>query len=314
MVVWSGAGMDEDLRGLAALATSQHNTLTRAQIAAAGLSRGALRRLVRNGVLERVGVATYASPFGPSSALHRLADLMFDIGGDVVASGPTAGALHSFDGFKLAPPFHVTVGRGRNVHRAAHRIHTTLDLPLIDRATVLGLPSLSATRALIDLARHFDTARLTVALDSALRDGLTAEHALHRRIVALRSSGRYGIPALIAAVEGVEAIRGGHSWLERRFLELCAAARIPRPRTQAELTRTHRHLVRVDCWFERTPVVVELLGYRWHRTAAQMSRDAERSNALVLAGHLPLQFTYEQVTTEPDRVIAEVASSVLRFV
>jgi hypothetical protein len=165
---------------------------------------------------------------------------------------------------------------------------------------------MSATRTMIDVARFVRPDRLTAALDAALRDGLTSEEALHRRITQLRSSGRYGIPQLLAVIEGSEITRGGHSWLERRFLELCGRAMLPRPATQQVLTRTGDRLVRVDCRFPGTRVVVELLGYRWHRTKAQMSRDAERQNALILDGLLPIQFTYDQVTLDPDGTIDTV--------
>jgi hypothetical protein len=164
---------------------------------------------------------------------------------------------------------------------------------------------MSATRTLIDVARFVSPRTLTTGLDAALRDGLTSEELLHRRIVALRSRGRYGIPKLIAVIEGVEVTRGGHSWLERRFLELCAAAGLPRPTTQQVLTRAGGRLVRVDCRFPGTRVVVELLGYRWHRTTQQLARDAVRLNALVLDGFAPMQFTYDQVTVDPEWVIAQ---------
>jgi very-short-patch-repair endonuclease len=65
----------------------------------------------------------------------------------------------------------------------------------------------------------------------------------------------------------------------------------------------------VDCRFPDTPVVVELLGYRWHRSPTDLSRDAERMNALVLAGFRVLQFTYAQVTEEPAWVIAQVRAA-----
>ena len=130
---------------------------------------------------------------------------------------------------------------------------------------------MSATRTLVDLARFVSPEQLTAALDSALRDGRTSEDLLHRRIASLRSSGRYGIPQLLAVIEGCEASRGGHSWLERRFLELCAHAGLPKPLTQQVMSRAQDRLVHVDCRCAGTPVVVELLGYRWHRSAEQMS-------------------------------------------
>ena len=90
---------------------------------------------------------------------------------------------------------------------------------------------------------------LTAVLDGALRDRLTTEF-LHRRIVELRSRGRYGIPKLRAVIEGVEATRGGHSWFERRYLELIATAGLPRPDTQAIVAKRDDRLIRVDCRFQ----------------------------------------------------------------
>jgi hypothetical protein len=297
--------MNPDHRRLAEIANGQHGAITAHQITDAGISSSGLRRRVRSGVLERVGVHTFRSPFAARASLAELAALLLDCGDDAFVSGPTAAALHGFDGFRLKPPFHVTVLRGRNVQRAHHHIHTTTRLPLIDRATVSGLATMSATRTLIDVARFVSPKALTAALDSALRDGLTSEDLLHRRIVDLRSQGRYGIPQLIAVIEGVEVTRGGHSWLERRFLELCSAEGLPPPTTQQVLSRAKNRVVRVDCRFPGTRVVVELLGYRWHRTTEQLARDAARVNALVLDGFAPMQFTYEHVTVEPGWVIAQ---------
>ncbi len=169
-----------------------------------------------------------------------------------------------------ATPFHVTVIRGRNIQRAHHCIHTTTELPPIDREEVAGLAVMAPTRTLLDVARFVSAATLTAALDGALRDGKTTEQLLHQRIVDLRSKGRYGIPKLIAVIEGSEASRGGHSWLERRYLDLCDGAGLPRPAVQQVLSRAGGHLVRVDCRFPGTKVVVELLGYRWHRTKDQI--------------------------------------------
>ena len=123
--------------------------------------------------------------------------------------------------------------------------------------------------------------------------------------MALRARGRFGIPRLLEAIEGVEAIRGGHSFLERRFLRLLFDAGLPLPETQPVLARAGGRLVRVDFRFTGTPVVVEVLGYRYHRSTKQMNRDAERMNALLAEGLRPYQFTYEQVVHSPEDVLRE---------
>jgi hypothetical protein len=227
-----------------------------------------------------------------------------DVGAECWVCGPTAAALHGFDGFVLRRPFHVVVPRARNVRRAGVAVHTTMVMPPLDRETAAGLPVTSPTRTLIDIAAHETPPRLAAALGGALRDGLTSEDLLHRRIAALRTKGRYGIPNLLDVLAGREVTRGGRSWLEREFLRLAAAAALPRPDTQAVLARRGDRYVRVDCRFPGTPVVIELLCYRFHRTAAQMAGDAERLNALLLEGLVPFQFTYAQVVTQPDQVIA----------
>jgi very-short-patch-repair endonuclease len=223
--------------------------------------------------------------------------------------GPTAGALETFEGFRLAPPYHLLTTRERNVRRLGVVIHTTEYLDPTDRETIFGLPVTAPARTLIDLAPIAPPAALTAALDCALRDGLFSEDSLHRRIHALRGKGRHGIPTLLSVIEGVEITRGAHSWLEREVLRLLASARLPRPVTQEVLGRRGNRLIRVDFRFPGTPVVVEALGYRWHRTGVQMSIDAERVNRLTMDGYLVLQFTYEAVIERPDYVIGTITEA-----
>lgn len=296
-------------RRLAALATGQLGAFSREQAHVAGMSDAQLRRRVESGILEPVGPNAFRSAFAPRSALADLAALVLDVGEPCWVAGPTAAALHGFDGFRLRPPFHLMLERGRNVRRLGVAIHTTTELPLIDRGHAQGLPVLSGARTVIDLCRAASPEALTSAVDSGLRDGRFNEDLLHRRIVALRSKGRHGLPKLLDVIAGVEVTRGGHSWLERRYLRLLEDAGLPRPLTQQVLTRAADRLVRVDCRFAGTPVVVELLGYRFHATATQLARDAARMNALVLAGHVPLQFTYQQVVEEPATVLDQTAAA-----
>lgn len=237
---------------------------------------------------------------------------MLDIGGDVVVSRFTAAALHGFDGYALRPPFDLSIGADRYVRRNPHRIHQVRGLEPIDRCEVDGFAATRPTRTLIDLARHETEEQLRIALDSGLRDGLLEERALHRRIVALRRSGRHGVPALLRAIDGAAIVSGAHSWLEREFLRLLDRANMPRPETQAVLARAGDRTVRVDFRFSGTPVVVEVMGYAYHSTREQLRRDAERVNALLAAGLEPYQFTYESIVDQPEDAIETVRSALER--
>jgi hypothetical protein len=201
------------------------------------------------------------------------------------------------DGFTLAAPFHLLVPHGTRLARFGHHVHVTRSIDLIDRGAALGFATTSPARTLIDLAADHPAAVVLPALESALRDGGTSEDFLHRRISALRRQGRSGPAQLVALLEAYELGRGGHTWLEQEFLRLLHLAGLPRPLTQQVLGRRGDRLIRVDCHFPGTNLVVEVLGYRWHRTRLQMQVDSERINALQLGGKVVLQFTYDDVVT-----------------
>ena len=167
------------------------------------------RRRVRSGVLVRAGSRTFRGVFAPSTMLGELAAAVLDCGPGAVASGPSAAALHGFDGFRLRRPLHVMVGRGRNVQRAHLHVHTSSELPLIDRATVEGVAALSATRTVIDLAR-FVGRPTSSRRRSTPRcvTGSTCEDLLHRRIASLRIQRALRDPAAARRDRG----QRDHAW------------------------------------------------------------------------------------------------------
>ncbi len=118
---------------------------------------------------------------------------------------------------------------------------------------------------------------------------------------------------MLAVLEGAEITRGGQSWLEREVLRVLDNVGLPKPSTQVVLGRRRDTLIRVDFHFPGTPIVVEALGYRWHRTGAQMRIDAERANALLLAGFIPLQFTYSQVVDGAEMMVATIREAFERY-
>lgn len=302
-------GMTNLNHRLVDVATGQLGALSREQAHAVGLTDDQLRSRVQSGFLQQPGPNVFCLSGMEKSGRRRLRELLLDVGGDVAACRFSAAALHGFDGYSLRSPFDVVIGRDRQVRRTPHRIHTASTMPMIDRTVVDGIAVTRPARTLIDLARHESAPQLTIALDSALRDGLVSEASLHRRIVALRRKGVYGIPLLLEVIEGSELTRGAHSWLEREFLRVVAVAGLPRPEPQVVMGVAGTRLMRVDFRFPGTPVVVEVLGYRWHRSAANLRRDTERLNALISRGLRPYQFTYAMVTEQTEAVVGEVRSA-----
>ena len=93
---------------------------------------------------------------------------------------------------------------------------------------------------------------------------------------------------------------------------MIVGAGLPRPDVQVIVGKRGTKLIRVDCRFPGTPEVVELLGYRFHRTELQMRNDAERMNKMIAQGLLPTQFTYVHVRDHPNYVLATVIDNISR--
>lgn len=297
---------------LARIARGQRGSFSRMQAADAGVSDRQLRSRVANGLLAPVGPNAFRFLGAPCSLTDELAALLRDIGTPAFAAGPTAAALHGLEGFSFRKPFHVVVPRRRNRRRVGVVVHTSKVLGPLDTAVVDGLPLTTPIRTVVDLARWASRQQLRAAVESMIDDGLGTEDALHRRIVSLRRQGRYGMPTLLDVLGEREVGSGGASWLEREYLRLLDRAGLQRPLTQQVLSRAGDRWVRVDCRFPGTRVVVELLGYRFHRTAVQMDRDAQRMNALLADGFQPFQFTYRQVTEQGDEVVSTTARALLQ--
>lgn len=239
-------------------------------------------------------------------SLRHLEAVVASVDGECWVAGHAGASILGLDGFPLKAPFDLVVPLERRLHRGEHRIHRLRSLTRLDTTTAMGLPCLSATRLLIELAPSETPKRLTAALDSALRDGLTSEDFLHRRMVELRSRGRSGLDRLLGVVAGSELSRGGHSFLEREFLEVLGGLGLPRPLAQQVVARRAKKLVRVDFRFPDTNVIIEVLGYEWHRSPMQMQADAERLNRLQLDGFLAMQFTYVDVVTRSPTMTASL--------
>lgn len=307
-VVWRDGGVPNSDHALLRIAGDQHGAFSREQAHAVGMTDDRLRHRVRQGWLEQVGPNAFRLAGSDRTPAARLLGLVLDVGSPCFAFGPTAAALHRLDGFELSEPFEVVIQRGRQVRRAGHRIRTAEYLPESDLTIVDGVPTTRVARTLIDLGRVVDRVRLTAAYDSAVRDRRVDEDWLAARLHGLLAHERpvAGARELLAVIDGSEAERGGHSFLERRFLRLMAEHGLPVPDTQRVLGRRSDRPIRVDFRFAGTNVVVEVLGHRYHRSREQLAIDAERMNALVAAGHRPYQFTYEHVMEQPDSVVAAV--------
>ena len=283
---------------LVATAMRQEGLLSAAQLASVDLTESQRRRLrpVGSPGWRRASMRSEACPrptaTGSGSGCLSLGERSW-------VSYEAAATLHGLD---RSDPDAVefTVDRNRRASWQTgglpFTVHTTTMLRPIDFVVVDGFRTMSATRTIIDLAHaRAHIRRVEAAIDSAVRLGLSSPEVLATRLETLRGSGRWGC----RLVDQLIVDSGGHTMLERRFLEIVRRAGLPRPRTQVVHRRNGRHVARVDFLFEEAGAVVEVSGRLGHSSPAERARDAQRRNELQDIGRRVYEYTWEDVTERP---------------
>ncbi len=257
-------------------------------------------------------------PGAPASWESRLVAATLSVDGRAVASRLTAAQLHRLDGFDddvvefTALHGKYNGAQGLLVHRT--RRLDPVDVQFIRRPAprtarrfehlglVTGFRTTTASRTIVDLAASLGADRLGLAIDSAARLGLSSPAYLLRRMTDLRAPGRAGIRLL----DAVMLDSGGHSWLERRYLQLMRLAGLPRPVCQAVHRRAGAFVARVDFDYRPLPLVVEVAGRQGHSSDADRAKDARRRNELGSLGVHVLDFVTTQIIEQPQYVVDTV--------
>jgi very-short-patch-repair endonuclease len=292
-----------DLR-IAQLAARQHGLVTLGQLRHLGLGRGALRHRRATGRLHRVYVGVYAVGHRTLTTEARLLAAVMSCGNDAALSHEHAaylwGLIAPWDEIDLHL-VHVTTGpssrRGRRPGIVVHRSSLHGD----ERMRRHEIPVTSPARTLIDLAAQSELRPLERVTDRALTEGLTTVTDLRR--AATERGARPGAAAIRDLLDGAERYDSiTNSQLEEAFLALVRDAGLPEPALNA---RVEGFLV--DAAWHRERVVVELDGYRWHRSRMRQESDRNREVKLRSAGWLPLRYSSLQVFDARLAVVADLA-------
>jgi very-short-patch-repair endonuclease len=191
------------------------------------------------------------------------------------------------------PRIEVSVPRNRNPRCPHVRIHRRRLEPG-DITSKAGIPVTSPARTLIDLAARLPYRRLEAAINAADKLDLIDPESMRTDLEGRRHE--HGLPALRHLLDRDRFVLTD-SELERRFLPIARRAGLPKPSTGERIQG-----YRVDFHWPELGLVVETDGLRYHRTAAQQSRDRRRDQTLTAAGLTVLRFTHQQVSREPAEV------------
>jgi len=297
--------MDERYRSIAAIAATQCSVVAVRQFEAAGVDASMRRKWERRGLIDRVGVRTFAMAGSSPSWLRSLHIAYLDGDGHAFIAGRSACRLMTLDGFVDGEPELLVPRalRGKAINGSVRS--TSLPIRAADLQWIDGLRVLRAERAIVDGPLFgFSRAEIENAIDSAIRLRLVSEQRLRTRVITEHRTGVNGSRMLLDAL--VDS--GGESRLERWFLALCRRSGIPRPITQRVYRRGTEVIARVDAEFPGG-LIIEVSGHGTHSSRRQIQRDEERRTLLTLRGKRVIVFTYDDVRYRPDWVAAQIRSA-----
>jgi very-short-patch-repair endonuclease len=299
-----GREIARDSRGIWRIAESQHGVVTRRQLLTAGLTSDEIDGRIARARLFRLWRGVYA--VGRPSLTPRgwWSAAVLACGDGAVLSHLSAGSLwgmwspNTGNEGEIERPWriHVTVPAARSHRLQAIRVHRRSGLDAADFSLRDGIRVTSPRLTLIDLATILQPGQLEAAVGAADRLELMNPERLRSGLDRYRNMA--GIPALRRVLDR-DTFRLTDCELERRFLRLVRRAGMSPPQTQQRVNG-----YRVDFYWPEFRLIVETDGLRYHRTAAQQSRDRARDQAHAAAGFIALRFTHAQVRYDPSHVMS----------
>ncbi len=290
------------------LAATQHGCVAHRQLLEAGATRRQIERANERGSLVGIFRGVYRVPGVPDSWEGDVMATVLFSGDGSAASHRAAARLHGL--LRTEPIVEICTPRKRRARSlpSSTVVHTSIILPRTDLTTVGGIPCSSVERTLVDLGAVQSERRVAHALDSALRNSKTDLELLEYIHARRRGRGRRGAGVLARVLEQHGRSGATESPYERDLLMAIERVGLPLPVTQYRIESPAGNFVaRADLAWPAARLIVEVDGHGFHSDRDQRAYDARRQNGLVSLGWTVIRFTTDQVHTEVERVLAEIA-------
>jgi hypothetical protein len=224
-----------------------------------------------------------------------------------VASHRTAAELWELPGRSTAI-VEMTCPRWRRARHGGLTVHESLALRDEDRDIVDGIPTTNAQRTLFDLSSIVRPSVLDLAIENALRRGLTSKPQLQQTLARLARRGRPGTQQFRRAVALHLAERAfTESDAEHRLLRLIERLGFPPPVPQYEVRDgTGRFVARVDFAYPELKIAIEYDSYAHHLGTEAHDRDGARRNAIVGLEWIPITATANDVRNGGHRLAIDL--------
>jgi Transcriptional regulator, AbiEi antitoxin/Protein of unknown function (DUF559) len=286
-------------------AADQHGLFTRAQAAACGYSEYQIRRRRNSGEWITVLGPVLADRGVQVTPLIRDIAVQLALPGSVLA-GPSAARWHRMD-IDSAETF-VVVSRDRQVRLAG--VHAFREsLPADDVCRVGEAFVTNPERTVFDCVRVLPDVAALALLDQALRQGWTSVPGFGDRLRAFTS--RRGAPRMVKLLR--TAALGARSAAERLASRLLQRAGIWGWLANEPISDRWGVVCVGDIVFPRAMLLIELDGRSSPVETARLNGNRERQNRLAAAGWTVLRFTWFDLTTRPDYVVATIRAMLDRL-
>jgi very-short-patch-repair endonuclease len=278
---------DADL-ALALHAADHHGVFRGEHARMAGLSDRQIEARIAHERWLRIYRDVYRITGAPVTWEGQLLAACWAGGSRAVASHRSAAELHRFPG-RIRTFVEITCPRWRRARHENVVVHETAALEPIDLTIVRGIVTTTPARTLFDLGGVHRAGLVELALENALRRGLTTEAELAATVKRLSRSGRPGGPVLRQLLEArAPDRRPTESEMETRLLQAIRAHGLEEPVAQFEVWQGAAFIGRVDAAYPEAKIAIEYDSDEFHSGRAAMGRDRSRRHRLLVAGWLPI--------------------------
>lgn len=291
---------------IAALSAKQRGLITRAQLVDIGLTKRQIDHSLAAQKLIRIHPGVYRVA-GSALVEDRglAAGLLLTEG--AASHRSAASLLGLIDTSSSAPE--ITVSDKQSHNKAGLILHRSSDLVSADVIRIRSLRCTNTTRTLIDLGAVVSEAVLESALERALHRRLTTVPRLRDRLEAVARPGRPGVASIRRLLDlRAPLLPATESELELLIWQILRRHGVRLPERQVKVRLAQRNY-RLDLAYRLERVFIEGDGFGVHSTRSAFESDRTRQNNLVIAGWLPLRFTWQQARHSEEKIADQVRAA-----
>jgi very-short-patch-repair endonuclease len=277
-----------------------HGVVSRRELLASGLGRGAIEHRLSTGRLFKTYRGVYAAGRPDLTVWGRRRAIVLACGAGAVLSHrsaasawglrPTSGAM-----WEVTLPGTARVQPDADVKPYRRRLADH------EITTLHGIAVTTVARTLFDLSSVIPIHHERRAIERAVELDLFHLPDLQRILDA--QHGRRGAPALVRLLRDFRAhgLTRTHSDLEAAFLQLCLDHHLPRPRVNHYADGRE-----ADFTWGGSDLIVEIDSWRHHRHHKAFTTDRAKDRAALRQGRRTARFTGDEIEQRPAQVAAEL--------